>query len=245
MNRSLNCTSTQGLRAYGVPSARAGFSLLELIVVISIIALLAGMALPLASITLNSAARKATQGEFETLSLAVSEYFRDTWELPTELVDLNVDPGVTGWAGPYVVDAGIDTISDAPQYTVDGWSQPYELAPTASSLTLTSGGSDRVTGNDDDLTWTVEVTPIRREFTLERLRTINQAITLYNASYQGTDPLPADIDLVLTSLVARGFLPSATGYREDGWGVPFEECPAGIAPVVRLISTTLQGGSCP
>lgn len=222
---------------------RGGFTLLELIVVVSVLSLLAGASIPVITVTINHAARKATLEEMDTLALACGEYFRDTQELPGALADLTADPGVPGWSGPYLGDDALDTKSGVSKYTVDGWSELYGFAGAGATITLTSGAQDRALATADDLVTTIDVTPIQRELTLEQLRTLNQAIRLYNATWLATDPLPANMTTVLNQLVARGYLPSSAGFTADAFGNAFEPCPAGIAPVVAVVSTSV--GTCP
>lgn len=225
-------------------SRHSGFTLLELIVVVSIVSLLAGAMIPVAMVSFHSKARADTVEELRSLGAAVGEYFRDTWQLPADLDDLFADPGAAGWAGPYLTDASIDVQSGSNRYTVDGWSLPYDVTVAGSVFTMTSAGVDRIAGNADDLSLAFDTTPLMRERTRSQLATVNQAITLYNATWMASDPLPANYTNLLGELVSRGFLPSTAPYEEDGWGAAFEACPAGVTPVVQVISTNLDNGSC-
>lgn len=225
-------------------SARGGFTLLELIVVVSIVSLLAGAMIPVAMVSFHSKARSDTVDELRSLGAAVGQYYRDTWQLPSDLDDLFVDPSVSGWAGPYLTDASIDVKSGVNRYTVDGWSLPYTVSVSGPVFTMVSAGVDRTAGNADDLSLSFDTTPLVRERTRAQLETVNQAITLYNATWMASDPLPADYAALLNQLVLRGYLPSSAAYLVDGWGDAFEPCPAGVTPVVQVISTHLDNGSC-
>ena len=61
---------------------RGGFSLLELIVAVSIMVILVGAAVPVTSKVLTYKARLATKQEVELLSDAAADYFEDTRQLP-------------------------------------------------------------------------------------------------------------------------------------------------------------------
>ena len=112
--------------------ASGGFTLLEMIIVISIMAIVAGAAIPLASAAINSKARRATLSELEGLQSAAAEYFRDTGVLPSSTADMEQNPSVAGWTGPYLAAFSIDRNSGLSQYAVDAWSQPYRFTASGS-----------------------------------------------------------------------------------------------------------------
>jgi len=219
--------------------ARGGFSLLEMIIVISIMAIIAGSAVPLATMALNSKARRATIEELDGLQLAAAEYFQDTGELPTAVSRMEQNPGVSGWAGPYLQAYSLDERSGLSQYAVDAWSQPYTLSASGSLLTITSPGLGGALGDGNDLSITLDVTPIRRDRTLKTLEIVNRAIGLYNESWLATDPLPTSTSTLLGKLVTRGYLPSAAPFQDDGWGDELVADPPARTPVVRLGSIHL------
>lgn len=220
---------------------RRGFTLLELIVAVAILAVLAGAAIPVTAKVLTYKARQATRDELTFLGEAAAECFRDTNVLPGGIDDLIVDPGTTGWSGPYLPGVVTDQLSGQTGYLVDAWSRAYDYATSGDTITMTSAAEDAALGSADDLTLDVDVTWIRREKTLAQLRVLNQAIVLYNGQYQTTDPLPASWTLALDKLVFRGVLPSTSGYQTDAWGSAFVEDPAGSAPVVSVTSPNVPG----
>lgn len=219
---------------------KGAFTILEMIVVISIMAIVAGTAIPLASTAIHSKARRATLEELETLQPNVVDYFRDTGQLPTALTDLESDPGVTGWTGPYLHAFGNDRISGLSRSAVDAWSHAYRLESTTSTLTITSAGRSGAMDDGDDISVTIDVTSVRREDSLRTIEIVDRAIQLYNASWLTTDPLPADYSALLDKLVARGYLPAAAPFELDGWGDAFVPDPAGLTPVVQVTSTHLD-----
>lgn len=227
--------------AHRLPSrSRSGFSLLEIIIVISVMAILAGVAVPVASTMFNSKARRVTSAEMDNLGAAIVEYFRDTEELPSAARDLMIDPGSTGWSGPYVLLDNLQPVHGQPSGESDAWGNTYALSALGSStIQLSSAGSDETHGTSDDLTLIVDVTVVRREVTLDELRTVNQAILLYNADHLPDTPLSTTFATLLSTLVATGYLPSSTRYETDGWSSVYVPDPPGLSPVVRVTSTNL------
>lgn len=214
----------------------SGFTLLEMIIVISIMAIVAGAAIPLASAAINSKARRATQSELDGLQAAATEYFRDTGALPSATADMEQNPSIAGWTGPYLAAFSIDRNSGLSQYAVDAWSQPYRFTANGSQLTITSPGQGGSFGDGNDLEVVLDVTPIRREKTLETLRIVNQAIQHYNTSWLASDPLPSSYTSLLSKLVTKGYLPATGPFATDGWGDSLVADPPTLTPVVRVKS---------
>lgn len=220
---------------------RDGFTLIELVICVAILALLAGAAVPAVAGYLDARARAATNAELDVLGAATLEYFRDVRALPTAVAQLETGSGAS-WSGPYVSSSSIDAVSGLPSAQVDAWSQPYALtAASVSRLTLTSGGPDRAVGTSDDLALVVDASPLRRELTLERLSTINQAVRAYNGQYLQSSPLSSTWSSALARLVSTGYLPNDPKLAADGWGSAFVADPAGLAPVVRFKSSHVAG----
>ena len=223
---------------------RLGFTLIELVIVLSILAILAGAAVPMASKFFNSKARQATRTELADLAQAAVEYFRDTSALPGAVRDLLADPGVDGWSGPYLTTSSEDPWSGETDVTVDAWARSYRSsALSASVLELRSAGEDGSFGDATDLTVEIDVTPVRREETLDRLETINQAITQYNDQYLPRQPLPLSYDALLAKLVSSGCLPAVQRFALDGWGDTFVPDPSGKSPVVEVTSIHLDASA--
>ena len=223
---------------------RAGFSLVEMVIVVTIISILAGIALPAVGATLDRAARRATQDEMRSIEEAVRGYFMDTLALPGAAVDLQQDPGVVGWSGPYLSGAVQTAGAAAGEFDLDGWQVAYRLVRSGDLWTLTSAGPDRTQGSADDLALTVDVTRERRQVTTDRLRIINQAILLYNDDWlsppspQVPDPLSSSWPAALSQLVSRGYLPNASEFATDGWGDDFLRVGAS-GPVVAVRSANV------
>jgi prepilin-type N-terminal cleavage/methylation domain-containing protein len=223
---------------------RRAFTLLELVIVVAILAILAGAAVPMASKFFNSRARAATREELAELSDAAVEYFRDTGSLPTGVESLLADPGQSGWAGPYVSVSGSEPWSGATDVQVDAWARNYVFQiQGASLLELRSAGEDGELGDATDILFTVDVTPVRREETLAQLATLNGAIVRYNAQYLPDDPLSSQYTVLLARLVATGFLPASEPFEVDRWGSSFVADPPNKTPVVAVASVNLAGSS--
>lgn len=233
------------LRSHTRPAANgAGFTLVEIIVVMLIITVLAGVAIPVAGQAVNREAKKATRAEMQGIDEAVRQYFLDTSALPGSASALSVDPGVPGWSGPYL-SGGVDTAgAGATDFDQDGWGVAYRLSMAGDLWTLASNGPDRAAGTTDDVVMAVDVTRERRALTDERVLVINLAIRLYNEDWlsppppTAADPLSDTWSTAYTQLVTRGYLPNATEYRTDGWGIDFVRVGSG-GPVVAVTSANL------
>ncbi len=219
---------------------RGGFSLLELVIVISIMAILAGAAIPVARRAIDHAARKATLAELDAFSTATIAFFEDTGVLPENVRALTHSSGLTGWTGPYLGAIGKDLRTGVDSAEVDGWSFAYRVELEGeSAVVITSPGVDGKFDFLEDFSVRVDVTSVRREKTLRLLKTLNMAVDQYNEGYLLTDPLPANFDELLGKLVTRGLLPAKAPWAKDGWGTPFVVTPADALPVVRVGSATM------
>lgn len=98
------------------PGASKGFSLIELLVVLVILGLIAGLVVPNIMQRGEDARVRAAQAEIQRLSMAVDEFYLDTGRAPRSLRELTERPsGVRNWNGPYVNASNLN----------DPWDQPY------------------------------------------------------------------------------------------------------------------------
>lgn len=163
-------------------AGRAGFTLVEIIVAVAIVAIMAGAITPLAYREITRAREEATLNELAGLQQGLLEFYEDTGRFPTEaegLAALLTDPGAGGWQGPYV---GGDRGDPVAETTTDAWGGTYlyDLAPLttpagAADVIVASGGIDRavtfgtvgtnwtVDGAGDDLLTLVAAGPINRD----------------------------------------------------------------------------------
>ena len=110
-------------------SAQAGFSLIEILLVVGIIAFLATM-VATNVIGVRSIAAKA------------SSYYLDTGAAPGSIDDLLTKPGnAANWKGPYITE----------QQSKDPWGTPYVLKSPGehSEMDVMSYGSDKQAGGAD------------------------------------------------------------------------------------------------
>jgi len=84
-------------------AASRGFTLVELLLVLVILAIIAGLVLPNIIGRAEKAKAKAASSQITRLSMSVETYYLDTGDTPQSLEDLVKEPGtVNGWNGPYV-----------------------------------------------------------------------------------------------------------------------------------------------
>jgi general secretion pathway protein G len=127
---------------------RAGFTLIEIIVVVVIIAVLATLIAPNIFRNLSNAKTTTAKAQIETLGAALDAFRLDVGRYPTSaegLDALNTQPaGVAGWHGPYL----------KKRIPPDPWGHPYvfkspgEVNPH--DYDLLSYGSDGQPGGDGD-----------------------------------------------------------------------------------------------
>lgn len=123
-----------------------GFTLLELLVVIVIIGLLAGLVAPRYFDSVSKSKTKIARAQIESLDKALDQYRLDVGNYPSAeqgLGALNLQPtGVTKWQGPYLKKA----------VPLDPWDRPYVyvLQPGGSTVDILSYGSDGSPGGVDE-----------------------------------------------------------------------------------------------
>ncbi|MDT8439661.1 MAG: type II secretion system major pseudopilin GspG [Wenzhouxiangellaceae bacterium] len=80
-----------------------GFSLVELLVVLIILGLIAGLVVPNIMGRGEDAKSRTALAQVQRLSMAVDEFYLDTGRAPRDLRELVERPGnVSNWNGPYV-----------------------------------------------------------------------------------------------------------------------------------------------
>lgn len=123
----------------------AGFTLIELIIVATIIVLLAGLVLPQYIRQGEKATAKAAKAQIESFGTALDTFRLDVGRYPTTqegLEALNQKPaGVDRWDGPYLK-------KDVPP---DPWGKPYVYKSPGDhgSYDIISYGADGVPGGED------------------------------------------------------------------------------------------------
>lgn len=134
-----------------VSPSRAGFTLIEILVVIAVISLLAALVAPNVFRHLGTAKDTAARSQIEMLGAALDAYRLDTGQYPTTAQGLGalweepaVEPRPTSWRGPYLRKA-------AP---LDPWNNPYVYGSpgvvNAAGYDLVSYGADGRQGGDGE-----------------------------------------------------------------------------------------------
>jgi general secretion pathway protein G len=142
-------TRIQALRG---PRAKRGYSLLEILIVLSIIALIAALVGPRLFAQLDKSKVTAAKVQMKSLKSALETKKHDIGRFPTQqegLVLLSQAPGdgVSNWSGPYL----------SGQLPKDPWGRDYIYLPAAAEnqepkiSTLGADGKPGGTGNDGDL----------------------------------------------------------------------------------------------
>ncbi len=143
-----------------------GFTLIEVIVVMAIISIMAGIMIPMVYRVWESNDEEMTRTRMRELKIALVGdrrlvqngvrthfgYAGDMGQLPGSLNDLIADPGVSNWHGPYLP-AGFDTAT----FNKDAWGRAIEYITMTdasgrrNAAVLTSYGADGVVGTADDI----------------------------------------------------------------------------------------------
>jgi len=187
---------------------KRGFTLLELIVVIIVVGIFAGILTPLGTIALRVAKIKNTKTKIEILDKALSLYYENYANFPT---DSDLDPNdltALETAG-YVSESKY-----ADDYAYDAWRVPFKYTYNVGSVsaTLRSYGPDRTAGSSDDIVYIVQAKDIWKKWrrtAQERLRKVDGAVEKYIRA--GNTISSGD-----SSTELSGYLDAANIY--DPWG---------------------------
>lgn len=120
-----------------------GFTLVELLLVLVILALIAGLVLPGIIGKAESAKAKAAASQISRISMSVESFYLDTGNTPSSLEELVNEPsGVNGWNGPYIKNSLL----------TDPWGQPYKYKVPGEhgDFDIVSYGADRQQGGEDN-----------------------------------------------------------------------------------------------
>lgn len=138
------------MRARSRESSEAGFTLVELLVVLAIIVLLAGIVAPQVLRYLGSARSEAASAQIRNIENALELFYIDNHRYPSTEEGLAVlskpSPELgASWNGPYLRDA--DALRDP-------WGRPYVYASTGDGVevkTLGRDGAAEGSGEDRDI----------------------------------------------------------------------------------------------
>ena len=122
--------------------ASRGFTLVELLLVLVILALIGGLVLPGIIGKAEGAKVKVAASQVSRLSMAVESYYLDTGATPDNLDELVDESGnVAGWNGPYVKRSSLK----------DPWGREYvyQYPGEHSDFDIYSMGADGQPGGED------------------------------------------------------------------------------------------------
>lgn len=125
------------------PRAMRGFSLIEMLLVLGLIAFVATMLFTNVIKNQDSANRKAAQAGVRKVATAVDQFYLDNGTVPTKIEELvNRPANASNWNGPYLRESQIlDPWKNAYALKVPGeGGEPYEVI---------SYGSDKSPGGKD------------------------------------------------------------------------------------------------
>ena len=172
----------------------SGFTLLEMVIVIGIMTLLVGIAVPVVGASLRISEVGNTKDTMKGLAEGIRNFYEDTDRFPktlTELVTTKSKPA--GWSGPYVNEGFSGPKGNA---FYDAWQNAFEYTVADSSTaTLRSWGFNGTDekGKGDDIDLDIDVEHLLRDKNQKLLDEINTAIQSYNASYR-TSMMPVVSD---------------------------------------------------
>jgi general secretion pathway protein G len=123
--------------------ARAGFTLIEIMVVIIIISILATMVLPKLSGKTEQARTARAKSDIAAIEVALDLYELDIGAYPEDLQKLLTDTS-EGWSGPYL----------KKKVAKDPWGHEYQYSASSEhgqDYDLFSPGRNGVEGDEDDI----------------------------------------------------------------------------------------------
>ena len=125
-------------------TAQGGFSLIEILIVVALIALIAGMVANQVFGGQDKAKYNLAKTKITSLAADVEQFEMDTGGLPANLQDLIKEPGnAKGWLGPYAREDDLkDPWGTAIEYKVPGKNGPFEL--------VSLGGDRKAGGSSTD-----------------------------------------------------------------------------------------------
>jgi general secretion pathway protein G len=123
-------------------AARGGFTLIEVLLVVAILGILAGVVVVNFAGKQKGAMIKACRASIQSICTAVDMYEVDVGHFPQSLQALLQSTGEQNWNGPYIR-GGLPA---------DAWGSAFAYALKDNSYVVTSPGPDKQAGSEDDIT---------------------------------------------------------------------------------------------
>jgi len=233
---------------------RQGFTLIEVIVAVAIVAVMAGAITPVVFRQVNEARRDATSSELSALQRGLLDFYADTGRFPSEaegLTALVIDPGVGGWQGPYV-EGGAQRLVDAIAADAFGRGYVFDVTPSvvpagSVDVLVISAGVNRLVDagrlnqpwnlaqTSDDLYVAVSAGPVLREKVAETQTELEALAAACRARFRDLAAFPAAPADLAGSYLDAGYRNAAL---TDGWNTTYRfALVAGTAPSLRIISS--------
>jgi general secretion pathway protein G len=234
----------------------AGFTLLEIIVAVAIVAVMAGALTPVIYKQMDAVRSEATTEELRQIKDSLLDFFEDTGRFPSEAEGLSAlvaDPGVANWRGPYLASGQRNPLEAV---TEDAFGRPYvyDLAPrvnpaNGADLVVASAGANRsqdmpdngqtwILGNitqHDDIVCFVSASPLNREKEDNTLAELELLAAAARAHYLNLGSFPNALTDLLGDYIDGGY---NNDTFVDAWnGNYLSQIQGGGTPVLRIWSS--------
>jgi len=143
----MDCSRPMKAKTMKSYAQKSGFTLIELMVVVIIIAALSGMVLPRLLPHADRAKQDIARGSIASIETALKSYYLDNQHFPAELTALMKKPSSTqNWNGPYLEKTPLD-----PWKRPFGYKYPGQNNP--SSFDIWSNGPNEQDAADNVNNW--------------------------------------------------------------------------------------------